>query len=66
MLPRFQGVLRRCFKLLLLGHLAVLFYPGFAFAVRPFVTDDASIIYKGQVVAETYGGVKMANGDKST
>ena len=35
-----------------------------ASAVRPFVTDDARIVYKGQVVTENYGGVTMATGDK--
>ena len=31
-----------------------------ALAVRPFVTDDARIIYIGQVVTESYGGMTMA------
>ena len=35
-----------------------------AFAVRPFVTDDARIIYRGQVVTESYGGITMAQGGK--
>ncbi|MBX3305742.1 MAG: hypothetical protein KF751_06760 [Nitrospira sp.] len=65
MLSGRQRVLCNCSKLLLLGLLVRLFYPETAFAVRPFVTDDARIIYKGQVVAETYGGVTMANGEKS-
>ena len=35
-----------------------------AFAVCPFVTDDARIIYRGQVVTESYGGITMAQGEK--
>ncbi|MGQ0557758.1 MAG: hypothetical protein ACT4PN_17645 [Nitrospiraceae bacterium] len=35
-----------------------------AFAVRPFVTDDARIVYKGQLVTESYGGLTMAHGEK--
>ncbi|MDF0649937.1 MAG: hypothetical protein CV081_13335 [Nitrospira sp. LK265] len=35
-----------------------------ALAVRPFVTDDARIAYKGQLVTESYGGVTVVNGDK--
>ncbi|MEK6784476.1 MAG: hypothetical protein AABY61_03250 [Nitrospirota bacterium] len=35
-----------------------------AFAVRPFVTDDARIIYRGQVVTESYGGITLAQGEK--
>lgn len=35
-----------------------------AFAVRPFVTDDARIVYKGQLVTESYGGITMAQGEK--
>ena len=35
-----------------------------ASAVRPFVTDDARIVYKGQLVTESYGGVTMAQGEK--
>jgi hypothetical protein len=37
-----------------------------AMAVRPFVTDDARIVYKGQLETETYAGVAMANGHKPT
>lgn len=35
-----------------------------AFAVRPFVTDDARIVYKGQLETESFGGVSMAEGSK--
>ena len=35
-----------------------------ALAVRPFVTDDARIVYKGQLVSESYGGITMAEGEK--
>ncbi len=33
-------------------------------AVRPFVTDDARIVYKGQLETESYAGVTMANRSK--
>jgi len=60
--PR-QTIPARC-ALILLAFFVVYFYPQAAFAVRPFVTDDARVVYKGQVVPETYGGVTMVNGDK--
>lgn len=53
-----------CYGLLFLGLIVGCLCPDAALAVRPFVTDDARIVYKGQVVAESYGGVTMANGDK--
>lgn len=31
-------------------------------AVRPFVTDDARIVYKGELETESFAGVSMANG----
>lgn len=34
-----------------------------ALAVRPFVTDDARIVYKGQLTTESYGGITMAEGE---
>jgi hypothetical protein len=52
----------RC-ALILLAFFVVYFYPEAALAVRPFVTDDARVVYKGQVVTETYGGLRMVNGD---
>ncbi len=33
-----------------------------ALAVRPFVTDDARIVYKGQLGTETYGGTTVVKG----
>ena len=50
--------------LIVLASFAVSFCPEDALAVRPFVTDDARIAYKGQVVTETYGGMTMVKGDK--
>ncbi len=50
--------------LVLLAAFAVYFCPEDALAVRPFVTDDARIVYKGQVVTESYGGMAMGQGDK--
>ena len=46
--------------LIFLASFAVYFCPEDALAVRPFVTDDARIIYIGQVVTESYGGMTMA------
>ena len=53
----------RC-ALIFLASCAVHFYPEDALAVRPFVTDDARIVYKGQLVTETYGGTTIAKGEK--
>ena len=50
--------------LIVLASFAVYFCPEDALAVRPFVTDDARIVYKGQVVTESYGGMAMGQGDK--
>ena len=53
----------RC-ALIFLASCAVHLSPEDALAVRPFVTDDARIVYRGQVVTETYGGITMVKGDK--
>ena len=37
-----------------------------AWAVRPFVTDDARIVYKGQVEMENFAGISMSSEDKPT
>ena len=50
--------------LIFLASFAVYFCPEDALAVRPFVTDDARIVYKGQVATETYGGITMVKGEK--
>ena len=50
--------------LIVLASFAVYFCPEDALAVRPFVTDDARIVYKGQVTTETYGGMTMVQGNK--
>ena len=42
------------------------FNPSIAFAVRPFVTDDARIVYKGQLETESYAGLTLADRDKPT
>jgi hypothetical protein len=52
------------FALILLASFVVCLYPETALAVRPFVTDDARIVYKGQLETETYGGITMVKGDK--
>jgi len=51
------------FVLIEIGHL--LRSPR-AFAVRPFVTDDARIVYKGQIETESFAGVTMVRGNKPT
>jgi hypothetical protein len=53
----------RC-ALVLLASFAVYFCPEDALAVRPFVTDDARIVYKGQLETESYTGMTMVKGDK--
>lgn len=53
----------RC-ALVLLASFAAYCCPEDALAVRPFVTDDARIVYKGQVLTETYGGMTIAKGEK--
>ena len=50
--------------LTVLASFAVNLCPEDALAVRPFVTDDARIIYKGQIEAETYSGMTMVKGDQ--
>lgn len=52
------------YALVLLASVTVSFCPKYAFAVRPFVTDDARIVYKGQLEVETYAGMTIAKGDK--
>jgi hypothetical protein len=46
--------------------LVTIFHPRSATAVRPFVTDDARIVYKGQIEVENYAGLTMARGEKPT
>ncbi len=50
--------------LIVLASFAVYLSPEDALAVRPFVTDDARIAYKGQIVTETYTGTTIVKGDK--
>ena len=50
--------------LILVASFTVFFCPEAALAVRPFVTDDARIVYKGQLETETYSGMTMVKGDK--
>lgn len=53
----------RC-GLALFGCAALSLLPKPALAVRPFVTDDARIVYKGQLETESYAGVTMNSGAK--
>jgi hypothetical protein len=53
----------RC-ALILLASFVAYSYPESALAVRPFVTDDARVVYKGQVLTESYGGMTMVQGEK--
>ena len=65
MMPmRLNRAIHICCALIVLSSFAAYFCPEDALAVRPFVTDDARIAYKGQVVTETYGGMTMVQGDK--
>ena len=50
--------------LIFLASCAAYFCPEDALAVRPFVTDDARIVYKGQLATETYAGMTMVKGQK--
>ena len=52
------------YALVFLASFAAYCCPENVLAVRPFVTDDARIAYKGQVVTETYGGMTMVKGNK--
>jgi hypothetical protein len=52
------------YALIVLASFAIYLFPEDALAVRPFVTDDARIIYKGQLETETYTGMTMVKGDK--
>lgn len=62
--PQKCASLRRV--LLFLVCCAVSFSPAIAFAVRPFVTDDARIVYKGQLETESYAGLTLTHRDKPT
>lgn len=44
--------------------LSLIIFEGEAVAVRPFVTDDARIVYKGQLESENFGGITLSNGKK--
>ena len=52
-----------CSALVLLASFAVSLCPEDALAVRPFVTDDARIVYKGQIGTETYSGMTVVKGE---
>ncbi len=52
-----------CYALILLASFTTYFCPENALAVRPFVTDDARIVYKGQLATETYGGMTVVKGE---
>jgi hypothetical protein len=52
------------FALIFLASFSAYISPEDALAVRPFVTDDARIVYKGQLETETYAGMTMVKGDK--
>lgn len=57
-----------CWSLRLLLSLLVFFRivlnANPAEAVRPFVTDDARIVYKGQLETESYSGITLNDGQK--
>lgn len=47
-----------------LTGLAMLGQANEASAVRPFVTDDARVVYPGQLEVENFGGITMGRGRK--
>jgi len=51
-------------SLLALIEMAHLLCSPRVFAVRPFVTDDARIVYKGQLETESFAGVTMSQSNK--
>ena len=46
----------------ILAVLAIVLYGQEASAVRPFVTDDARVVYPGQLEVENFGGIAMSRG----
>lgn len=46
----------------LLAILAIVLHRQEAWAVRPFVTDDARVVYPGQLEVENFGGITMGWG----
>ena len=59
-----SGLTYRIGSLLALIEMLLLLCPPQALAVRPFVTDDARIVNKGQLEIESFAGVTMAKGNK--
>jgi hypothetical protein len=58
-------MLQRSSIRLIAGHLPLivtLMLGNEAFAVRPFVTDDARVVYPGQLEVENFAGVDLARG----
>jgi hypothetical protein len=51
------------YALILLVSFSVYLCSEEVLAVRPFVTDDAQIVYKKQLETETYGGMTMVKGE---
>ena len=64
MIPARSNKIPLCCALVLLASFAAYFCPKDAHAVRPFVTDDARIVYKGQLEIESYSGMTMVKGNK--
>ncbi|TKS59974.1 MAG: hypothetical protein EWM72_01832 [Nitrospira sp.] len=59
-----SGLTSRIGSLLALIEMLHLLCPPRALAVRPFVTDDARIVYKGQLETESFAGVSMSKSNK--
>jgi hypothetical protein len=53
---------RRTLIVCMLAVLAVVLHGQEASAVRPFVTDDARVVYPGQMEVENFGGITMSRG----
>lgn len=66
MVSLFTQCVSCCRALLFLVLYMLTVPPDFVWAVRPFVTDDARIVYKGQLETESYAGLTMTRNDKPT
>jgi hypothetical protein len=53
---------RRTLIVCMLAVLAVVLNGQEASAVRPIVTDDATVVYPGQMEVENFGGITMSRG----
>ncbi|ALA59403.1 hypothetical protein [Nitrospira moscoviensis] len=57
-----QGYLRYPWLGSLFAMMVAFLPPSEVFAVRPFVTDDARVVYPGQLEVENFGGITLGRG----